>query len=245
MELNWSTFALEIINFIVLIWLLSRFFYRPIRHAIEERRANIEKTLADAQRLRSEGEELQKHFESRLAEWEDEKASLRSAFRTTLEAERAKQLTELRGELDRERVRSEAAAAARMRDLELSLERKAIAQSTEFCAKLVTRFASPALEAQIVNAAIVDLTQLPPQQREILARSLDGNPVHVTSRFPLAPELRIALANSLAAIAGRTVSPEFIEDSAVIAGVRIEAGSWVLEADLADELHSFGEMNRS
>jgi len=42
MELNWSTFLLEIINFLILVWILKHFFYKPILDVIAHRRADIE-----------------------------------------------------------------------------------------------------------------------------------------------------------------------------------------------------------
>ena len=55
MELNWSTFILEIINFLVLIWILKRFLYKPVLDVIARRRAGIEKTLSDAREMRHKG----------------------------------------------------------------------------------------------------------------------------------------------------------------------------------------------
>jgi F-type H+-transporting ATPase subunit b len=33
-ELNWTTFVLEILNFLVLVWLLKHFFYQPVKGVI-------------------------------------------------------------------------------------------------------------------------------------------------------------------------------------------------------------------
>ena len=37
MQLNWSTFVLEIINFLILVWVLKRFLYKPVLAAIAQR----------------------------------------------------------------------------------------------------------------------------------------------------------------------------------------------------------------
>ena len=37
MELNWTTFALEAVNFMVLVWILKRFLYKPVLAAIAQR----------------------------------------------------------------------------------------------------------------------------------------------------------------------------------------------------------------
>ena len=49
MQFDWWTFALQVINMVVLIWLLSRFLFRPIARIIEERRAAIARTLQSAE----------------------------------------------------------------------------------------------------------------------------------------------------------------------------------------------------
>ena len=58
MELNWSTFLLEIINFLVLVWILKRFLYQPVLDVIARRRKAIEAQLAEALRLQDEAESL-------------------------------------------------------------------------------------------------------------------------------------------------------------------------------------------
>ena len=54
MELDWSTFLLEIINFLILVWILKRFLYRPVLEVITRRREQVEKTLHEAHSLRAE-----------------------------------------------------------------------------------------------------------------------------------------------------------------------------------------------
>ena len=72
MELNWSTFALEIINFLVLVWILKRFFYQPVLEVIARRRAGIEKTRTEALQLQDEAQALRSQYENRLTEWDKE-----------------------------------------------------------------------------------------------------------------------------------------------------------------------------
>ena len=48
MQIDWLTVAAQIINFLVLIWLLQRFLYRPITNAMARREARIEERLSDA-----------------------------------------------------------------------------------------------------------------------------------------------------------------------------------------------------
>ena len=88
MELNWSTFILEIINFVILVWLLKHFFYKPVMNIIEKRKQNIEDTLAKAETVRTDAESLKSQYENRLEDWEKEKAAARLELHKDIEKER-------------------------------------------------------------------------------------------------------------------------------------------------------------
>jgi F-type H+-transporting ATPase subunit b len=48
MHFDWSTLALQTVNFGILVWLLHRFLYRPVLRLIDARRAEIDKQYAEA-----------------------------------------------------------------------------------------------------------------------------------------------------------------------------------------------------
>ena len=59
MALDWSTLALEAVNFLILVWLLQRFLYHPVLAAIDRRREATERILAQAEAARNEAQVLQ------------------------------------------------------------------------------------------------------------------------------------------------------------------------------------------
>ena len=95
MELSWTTFILEIINFLVLVWILKRFFYKPVLDVIARRRAGIEKTMTDAQTLHTQAEKLQEQYEGRLADWDKERQQARESLARELETEHNRKMEEL------------------------------------------------------------------------------------------------------------------------------------------------------
>ena len=69
MELNWSTFLLEIINFLVLVWILKRFLYRPVLAVLEKRREEIAQSLNEANNHHTQAIELEQQYKKRLEDW--------------------------------------------------------------------------------------------------------------------------------------------------------------------------------
>ena len=58
MEIDWWTLAIQTVNFLVVVWLLSRFLYRPVRRMIEAREADDRKAAEDAAAKAAEAERL-------------------------------------------------------------------------------------------------------------------------------------------------------------------------------------------
>ena len=48
MLFDWFTFGAQTLNFLVLVWLMKRFLYKPILNAIDAREKRIALALADA-----------------------------------------------------------------------------------------------------------------------------------------------------------------------------------------------------
>jgi F-type H+-transporting ATPase subunit b len=242
-ELDWTTFALEVLNFLVLVWLLKRFFYRPVLATIEARRAENAKMIEGAQTLRREAQDLKSDYEARLAAVDKEATAARLRLDAEIATERKKRLVALDGELANEHKRREAMEARQSTERALILERKAVAVGARFTARLLERLAGPELEARLVDLALDDLDSLPSDKLETLRAALRGPGVNirVVTAYPLDAARRAAIARSLEGLAGPATAPEFREDAMLKAGICIMAGAWVLMANLRDELGFFTE----
>lgn len=244
MELDWVTFTLEIVNFLILVWILQRFLYKPILATIARRKAAIDQTVADADKRKSEAEDLERRYRDRLAVWEEEKAGLRAQAEAELEAEHTRRMTALQQTLVREREKHEALERRQLSDQRKELEQAALAQGAQFAARLLARLATPELEKRLIRMAAEDLSQLPSDIiQEVRGAQADTPPlpVKVTSAFTLEQAERNALEEGLRALTGDRRAVTYSVDAEVLAGVRIAMGPWVLRANLQDELRSFAE----
>ena len=114
MHFDWSTFALQTVNFAILVWLLHRFLYRPVLRLVDARRAEIDQQFAAARvaetkaedqlaaitaeragiaaeraaALKAAAAQAEEAAAARRAQSEREAAALLNAARTALAAER-------------------------------------------------------------------------------------------------------------------------------------------------------------
>jgi len=243
MEQNWTTFSLEILNFLVLAWILTRFLYKPVLNVIAQRKAGIDQMRSESERMRREAAALRDRYEGRLAEWEREKEKARAQLLDEIGAERARLLEGLRVALEQEREKARVQEERRFGELARQAEETAITQSGQFIARLLSRLASPDLEARLVGLVLEDLPTLPDDKRQAIrdACSKAEASVKVASAFSLSQDRREALAAELRELIGRSVSIEWTEDDTLLAGVLISLGPWMIRADLRDELTFFTE----
>jgi F-type H+-transporting ATPase subunit b len=241
MQFDWSTLVLELVNFLVLVWLLKRFLYRPILGVVAARQAAIDQAAARTAEAEARARSLEAQYNARLQNWEQERASAREALREELHAERQRALVALNQSLDQAREQARVLDERHQAELVERSQRLALKQGAEFVRRALARLSGPELQARLVQLAIDELAGLPEQRKAQLRDALSSvhAPGVISSAFALEPPQRAALTRAIEAAVGDGHAWTFREDSALIAGVRVSVGPWVLHANLSEELSLF------
>jgi F-type H+-transporting ATPase subunit b len=243
LQFDWTTFVLEVINFLVLVWILQRFLYRPVREAVERRRQAIAQTLADARAVEERAKALQQQYEGRLAAFASEKEEARRHMHEEIAAERVRLTEALKTSLAEEREKSRVLAERRAEEQRHALTDEALAEGGRFAARLLSRLSGPELEARILGIVVEDLGALGAETLEAVrgACRQPGASLLVSSAYSLGAEQRELLRCAFERLFGTVPPCAFEEDRTLVAGLRIEIGPWVLRANLQDELSFFGK----
>jgi len=246
-DLDWTTFILEIINFLVLVWILQRFLYRPVMNVVARRRAAITQDLEQAHTTQNEAASLKEQYENRLNDWQKEREDARKQLHAEIEAERQKLLEQLQAELAEQRRKEQVLAERRNESLLREAQQQALSLSEQFAAKLLARLAGPAVEGSLLDMLLEDLAALPEERLKTLkdAQRKAQATVQVLSAFPLNNQQRQRLAEALEKLLSGQVTCEFSEDSTLLAGIEIHIGAQRLHATLKEELRFFGDVLRN
>jgi len=244
LELSWSTFLLEIINFLVLVWILKHFLYKPVLDVIARRRSGIEKTLADAESLQSEAQTLREQYEQRLARWEDERRQARTQLQHEIDEERARRMDELQTLLAAEHEKAKVVEQRELAETRRDYETTALVHGARFASRLLEVVSGPELETRLLALLLEEIGTLSTERLEALRDGIrEPTDVVITSAFPLADGERARLSEALKTTLAMEVSPRFEKDPELLAGVCISVGSWTLGANLRDELKAFAELS--
>ena len=243
MELNWSTFALEIFNFLVLVWILKRFLYKPVLNAITRRRETIENQLAEARQLHADADALKERYEHRLSDWEQERQKAMDKLRLELEENRLHQLENLKVELAQEEEKNQVARSRQDKQLIREIEQRALQQGAEFASRLLNEAAGPELENRLFDLLLDGLSAMPADQISDLSNKWGESPerILVTSAYPLTDEKQHQLEENLCKATGLSAPVFYEQDARLLAGLNITIGAWVLQLNVRDELQGFME----
>jgi len=243
MEFDLTTFILEIINFLVLLWILQRLVYRPLLAMLDARQQRVQAQIDAAEQLRGEAETLKAQLQTRLASWELERERQRGQLEGELAEMRRQAEVSLQQAMADETAKIQARNEALLASQRALLLREAVDSAYGKVSLLLQRLASAALTHHIVEAVIEDLSTLAEADRNALSKAaqtlIAASAVEIISAHPLTDTNREALIAALTSAAGTALSPVIREDSSLLAGLRIVIGECQLHANLADELAFF------
>jgi F-type H+-transporting ATPase subunit b len=244
MQLNWSTFVLEIINFLVLVWILKRFLYKPVLEVIARRRAGIEKTLNEAKDKEEAAQVLKTQYEGRLAQWDKERAQAREALAQELQQERSRRLAALKTDVEQQREKARVGAEQRQADAQRKLEEAALVQATAFASRLLGQAAGAEVESRLIDLVVKEIGALPAERIAALRNNWTTatEAVVVTTAFPITDQKQHEVEQAIAGLTERDVPVRFERDESLLAGVVITVGAWILGFSLRDELRGFADL---
>jgi len=237
MTFNLWTFLFEVLNFLVLAYVLHRLLYRPLRAAVEKRQQETARARTEADKARQEAEELLQQVQERQARQEQERQKLLREAHQLAEADRKRLLAEAertvrerqeeaRKALDREREETLHALRGEMTDLALDLTRR-----------LLKGAADRTLQTQLIRRLIETLHTLPEAERAQLRSHWQPQDAAV---LETAEELDGAalseVADAVKTALDRQVTPSVSVRPELIGGVRLRLGGQVWDASLAGQL---------
>jgi F-type H+-transporting ATPase subunit b len=100
MLIDWFTVGAQALNFLILVWLMKRFLYKPILHAIDAREKRIAAELADADARKAEAQKERDEFQHKNEEFDQQRAALLSQSDEEAQAQRERLLDEARQAAD-------------------------------------------------------------------------------------------------------------------------------------------------
>jgi F-type H+-transporting ATPase subunit b len=240
MRIDWFTVGAQLLNFLVLVWLLKRFLYRPILDALDAREQRIAAELADADAKRAEADKQRDEFQHKNEAFDQQRAALLRQATDEAKAERRRLLAEARQAADTLRAKRMQALNNDTHSLNQAISRRAQQEVFAIARKALSDLATTSLEERMGEVFIRRLRALDDQAREGFAKSLQTatGPALVRSAFELPPEQRAAIQNALNETFSAEVPVRFEAVPDLVSGVELTTNGQKLAWSISDYLVS-------
>jgi len=240
MLIDWFTVSAQVVNFLILVWLLKRFLYKPILHAVDAREKRIAKELADADTKKTEAEKEREKFQKKNEAFDQQRDELLSKAKDEAKAERQRLLDEARQAADALRAKRQDALKREQQSLNDEITRRTREEVLAIARKTLTDLAGTSLEERMSEVFTRRLRELNNEAKEGLAKALktSSDPVLVRSAFELPSEQRAAIQHALNETFSAEIQVRFETAPDVISGIELTANGRTVAWSIADYLAS-------
>ena len=236
MKFDFWTFAFQIINFTVLVFILRRVLFKPVHEIMEKRRALAAQLMEDAERTKREAEALKDERTKELSELRASSAKMMDEAKDEAAAEKKRLISEAEADAKKVSEKERALLEAEKTKSAAAMKDMAIETVSAYAGALLKDVSDAELHAALVRRFMAEAGRISAEIRATAPK--DGTPVQVEleSAFPvaqgLADELRTAIAPMPSTRMNVTLNPE------LIAGIVIRASDLAFDMSLAGQVEA-------
>jgi F-type H+-transporting ATPase subunit b len=240
MLIDWFTVGAQALNFLILVWMLKRFLYKPILHAIDEREKRIKTELANADKKKAEAQKESDDFKHKNEELDQQRAALLSKATDEANAERQRLLDEARKAAAALSSKRQETLRNEEHNLHQAIRRRTQQEVFAIVRKALTDLATTSLEERLGEVFIRRLREMDGLAKAGLAKALKSasDPALVRSAFDLPAAQRAAIQNALNETFSADIHIRFETVPELISGIELTPNGQKVAWSIADYLVS-------
>ncbi len=240
MLIDWFTVGAQALNFIIQVWLLKRFLYKPILNAVDARERRIAMDLADADAKKAEAQKECDDYQRKNEEFDQQRAALLSKATDEAKAERQRLLDDARKAADTLSAKRREALRSDANTLSQAIRRRTQQEVFAIARKALTDLATASLEERMSEAFTHRLFAIDSKAKEGIAAALKAasEPAVVRSAFNLPEAQRAAIRKTLNDTCSAEVHVRFETAPDLISGIELTTNGQKIAWSIADYLAS-------
>lgn len=243
MLIDWFTVVAQALNFLILVWLLKRFLYKPILDGIDAREKRIATELADADAKKVEARQERDEFQRKNEEFDRQRAAMLNRAADEASATRQQLLEEARKEADTLRTKWQEALRNEHQTLGEELSRRTREEVFAIARKTLTDLATTSLEKHMTDIFIRRLRELSSAEKDGLTATFEAtpSPAIVRSTFDLPATERRAIESVVKDVLAIKTQVQFETAPDLVSGIELTANGYKVAWSIANYLASLNK----
>ncbi|HAT9943351.1 TPA: hypothetical protein JBE21_16410, partial [Legionella pneumophila subsp. pneumophila] len=178
---------------------------------------------------------------NRLADWQQEKATLHNEWHEAMEQWKSEERLRFEQQLSQEKEQIFSHEMQKVSTLIENNAKEAFLLAGKFAEKLLMPFADAHLEEKIINKTIEDLNHFPVEQWQWLHTVPEEETISIQTAYPIKEHQKQDLLHVIEQLSPKKITVSFTENPKLLAGLTLQMGPMCLQANLRDELKFFTE----
>jgi F-type H+-transporting ATPase subunit b len=240
MLIDWFTVGAQALNFLILVWLLQHFMYKPILAAIDAREKRITDQLADATKKQTDAQKEHDNFDAKNKVFDEQRSSLFAKATDDAKAEHDRLLDDAKKEADT--ARAQRADTLKNDNARLSKEitRTAADEVFGIARKTLNDLATLSLESRIAEVFTRRLREMDGPAKATLGGAIKASsqPAIVRSTFAQPDDQKASIQNAINEIFSANVHLCFETTPDGVCGIELTAGGQKVSWTIANYLDS-------
>ncbi|MEO8418458.1 MAG: F0F1 ATP synthase subunit delta [Methylophilaceae bacterium] len=240
MLIDWFTVGAQALNFLILVWLMKRFLYKPILDAIDAREKRVAAELSDADAKKTEAQKERDEFQHKNEEFDQQRAALLSQAMGEASAERQRLLDAARQAADTLSAKRQETLRNDAHNLSQAISRRTQQEVFAIARKALKDLAATSLEERLGEVFTRRLRAMDGQAKEAFGATLKTatSPALVRSAFDLPAEQRAAIQTALNETFSAEIHVRFETAPELVSGIELTTNGQKLAWSIADYLAS-------
>ena len=242
MHLDWFVFFSQIVNLLILVYLLKRFLYGRIIKAIDTREAKIAAIFTDAEKSREEARLAAERHDQRLQELEDRYQGMLNKAREEAECHRRELMEKAREEVDLTQRRWLETLRSERETFLQELRRLAGTQIYSITRRVLKDLADLDLDERIVQILTERIEEMDAAERRKFRDSVaSGGKITILSAFDIPPRGRVKLDEVIHLSLGNNFAIEYERADDVTSGYELKTDGHKIAWSMKDYLDTLEE----
>jgi F-type H+-transporting ATPase subunit b len=248
MLINWFTLVAQIINFLILLWLLNKFLYKPVLKALDERETRIASIISDAESVKLNAmKELDEYSEKNVA-IDKEKDSIIQASRLTAEEERIKIIDNAKNTAHLLIDKQNTLLTEERDTFYRNASDELISQIIQITEKSISDLSDIELESHLIKKGIDNIKHITDKEQMTISNLLQmcENTIRVRTSQPLDSERLSQLQESLSNVFGPAIALHYEHAPDLLCGIELIIDTYKLSWNAHDYIQkAFTEVTGS
>lgn len=240
MLIDWFTVCAQMVNFLILVWLLKRFLYKPILNAIDTREKAVAAQFAQAAAKEAAARTLQDDLQHKTSAFDQDRTALLTKATDDAKTEHQRLLDEAHKEFDTLRAQQKEALDRERNSVSAHIVDRTFQEVFAITRKTLSDLASTSLEQCMTDVFVGRLRAMKAEDKSHLVDTLKESSqiALVRSAFDLPADQRAAIEAAINETLAMKADVRFETAPGLASGIELSTQGYKLSWSITNYLDS-------